>query len=843
MRRVPIRLKLAATLAVPLAALVVVITFEVADSIGEAREVREQTELAQATTGPDGLINALQVEGRFATAHTVGLEAAAGLPVADNGEARRATDRALEEFQRQTERGSGRVRAAYRPVLRELTGLDELRSEVDAYDGSRTLDAGLETGDEIFQRYADILDGFFDANGHIALAVDDPELRTGTNLINLAARQVDIGANLTRAVIFGQLTGSGLDDRAEIARVASVLADYDAGDDAIRRTATGAYRPIASSALRSDRLTRYRSLIASAIQSRQLDVTALLDANTSGGDSEYVAFRDRAAGVLADKADSLNRAAAARERWFVSLGTLVLVAAFVGTWLVSRSITRPLRSLTVQATDMAEHRLPEAVLDILERPLGENVTVPDLAPLEHASRDEVADVTQALNTVQRVAVDLAVEQAVLRRNIADSFVNLGRRNQNLLARQLDFITQLESNETDADTLASLFRLDHLATRMRRNAESLLVLAGIEPPRKWTAPVRLTDVIRSALGEVEDYQRVTVHGVEPASLLGSAATDLAHLLAELIDNALAFSPPDQPVRIMGRATAGGYTLAVLDGGPGMTSDDIERANRRLGGGESFTVAPSKYLGHYVAGHLAARHGIAVRIESPWSDADPGRDHGRGLAVAVTLPPTLLAAAPAPAGDTAAGSLPAATPTSPTPYSGTAPGRAPSSPTTQASPAAPATFPAPAWTADPAVAAASSADPSWSAPAAGSGDRTRSGLVKRSADGAAGSVPPPRAPSEELLAALSRHTANLRDQPPPEPPAGKSTARLARRVPGAQRPDTTPPRLSRRSQRPPTPGAPHSADDVYSFLTNFSSGVQHGLDRTRPNRHPDGGWPTA
>ena len=176
---------------------------------------------------------------------------------------------------------------------------------------------------------------------------------------------------------------------------------------------------------------------------------------------------------------------------------------------------------------------------------------PTVDPVVVNTRDEVADVADALNTVQDTALDLAVEQAVLRRNIADTFVNLGRRNQNLLGRQLDFITELETNETDPDTLANLFRLDHLATRMRRNAESLLVLAGIEPPRKWAAPVRLTDVIRAALGEVEDYQRVTVRGVEPATILGSAAADLAHLLAELIENALVFSPPDQTVDIRGR----------------------------------------------------------------------------------------------------------------------------------------------------------------------------------------------------------------------------------------------------------------------------------------------------
>src|SRR5690606_38253077 len=308
------------------------------------------------------------------------------------------------------------------------------------------------------------------------------------------------------------------------------------------------------------------------------------------------------------------------------------VVAALAAWLVSRSITRPLRALTRQAKEMAERRLPEAVSDILETPLGEDVVVPSVEPISVATRDEVADVADALNTVQDSALDLAVEQAVLRRNIAASFVNLGRRDQNLLGRQLDFITELEANETDPDTLANLFRLDHLATRMRRNAESLLVLAGVEPPRKWAAPVRLTDVIRAALGEVEDYQRVTVRGLEPATVQWSDAADLAHLLAELIENALVFSPPDPAVDIRGRNRPdGGYTLAIIDSGLGMAPEDIAAANRRLAGAESFTIAPSKYLGHYVAGNLAARHNIRVHLDN---------SPGNGITTTVDLPPTLL-----------------------------------------------------------------------------------------------------------------------------------------------------------------------------------------------------------
>ena len=147
------------------------------------------------------------------------------------------------------------------------------------------------------------------------------------------------------------------------------------------------------------------------------------------------------------------------------------------------------------------------------------------------------DVEVALNKVQDSAVSLAVEQATLRRNIADAYVNLGRRNQNLLSRQLEFITQLENDESDPETLEHLFRLDHLATRMRRNAESLLVLAGLAPPRTWSAPVAMGDVVRGALGEVEGYRRVRLRHVDDARVDGTAAADVSHVIAELVENAL------------------------------------------------------------------------------------------------------------------------------------------------------------------------------------------------------------------------------------------------------------------------------------------------------------------
>jgi hypothetical protein len=248
----------------------------------------------------------------------------------------------------------------------------------------------------------------------------------------------------------------------------------------------------------------------------------------------------------------------------------------------------------------------------------------------------VADVAAALNSVQDTALTLAVEQAALRRNLTDTFVNLGRRNQNLVSRQLDFVTELEREETDPGNLRNLFLLDHLARCMRRNAESLLVVAGIERPRQWAAPVGVDDVVRAALREVESYRRVQLRDIEPVAVAGSVAADLAHLLAELVENALTTSPAERPVDIHGSRLLGGYRVAVVDVGGRLPPETIDATNRRLAGVESPTVAPSKHLGDYVAALLAARHAILVRLE-----ALPGS----GVVATVDLPADLVATAAA------------------------------------------------------------------------------------------------------------------------------------------------------------------------------------------------------
>jgi signal transduction histidine kinase len=630
MRRVPIRMKLAAALAVPMLGLFLVTVVEVLDTTRDVDRIRSQTALARGTLGPSGLITTLQNERTWTVVELIGQEGSIQPPVVGYEDNRRQTDEAIAAFRETLDNESSAIGAAYEDALANLDQLSEIRDRIDASDAPRDLD-NIPLSDDAYGAYAEMIRPFLDANSRVALAVDDVQLRQVTSLVDVTTRQVETISDLARGSILDIVVSGGIEEPSQIASTARIRSTFDDANATLLE-ARPPYDDLMAAEFPHEMVDDFSAQLDAALAGEAVDLDALIGPLDVPADGGYMGLRDTLVEALHERADQLNSQAESSERVYLALAVATMAAAIALTALVSRSITRPLRALTRQAKEMAENRLPDAVTGILTTPLGEDIVVPQVEPVGVRTRDEVADVADALNTVQDTALDLAVEQAVLRRNIADSFVNLGRRNQNLLGRQLDFITELESNESNPDALANLFRLDHLATRMRRNAESLLVLAGVEPPRQWTAPVRLTDVIRAALGEVESYQRVVVRGVEPATILGSAAADLAHLLAELIENALVFSPPDQTVDIRGRGRDdGGYTLAVIDAGLGMPPDDIVAANRRLAGAESFTIAPSKYLGHYVAGNLASRHDIGVRLDN---------SPGNGITATISVPPTLL-----------------------------------------------------------------------------------------------------------------------------------------------------------------------------------------------------------
>ena len=317
----------------------------------------------------------------------------------------------------------------------------------------------------------------------------------------------------------------------------------------------------------------------------------------------------------------------------VGLLALSLVMAIFAVRSVANRITAPVKALSDQARSAADSGIP-AVVEAARA----SEELPHLEEFEVSTNDELAVLATSLNTMQDAAVDLAAGQAKLRRqNVARTFVSLGRRNQNLLNRQLEFIEELEQQESDPDSLENLFRLDHLATRMRRNAENLLVLAGEQTPRRWGRPIAVRDVLRAAASEIADYRRVKLGGIDSATVSGNLATDLSHLIAELLENAGSFSPPNTPIEVLGQQTQTHYRLAIVDHGIGMDDAALTQANERLRNPLDFSDAPSAYLGLFVVGRLAHDLGITVRL----ANADPTRQGlRRGTIAFVDLPVELL-----------------------------------------------------------------------------------------------------------------------------------------------------------------------------------------------------------
>jgi signal transduction histidine kinase len=331
-------------------------------------------------------------------------------------------------------------------------------------------------------------------------------------------------------------------------------------------------------------------------------------------------------------AQSVARAQALRRGSIISAAVIgsgvlvVLVLSLLFTVIVGRSMVRPLRRLRTGALEVAGIRLPETVRRMSESD-GENVPI-DVEPIDVDSLDEIGEVARAFDQVHREALRLAANEAALRGNVNAMFVNLSRRSQSLVERQIRLIDELEQGEQDAERLGSLFQMDHLATRMRRNSENLLVLAGHESSRRWNQPVPLVDVLRAAISEIEQYERVTLNVQPGIAVRGPAVNDVVHLIAELAENATSFSSADTPVSVSGHLlSSGGVLLDITDEGVGMGAEEMAHANWRLDNPPVVDVAVSRRMGLFVVARLAARHGVRVRLRPAT---------GTGLTALVWLP---------------------------------------------------------------------------------------------------------------------------------------------------------------------------------------------------------------
>ncbi|HEY2504901.1 MAG TPA: nitrate- and nitrite sensing domain-containing protein [Streptosporangiaceae bacterium] len=292
-----------------------------------------------------------------------------------------------------------------------------------------------------------------------------------------------------------------------------------------------------------------------------------------------------------------------------ALGLLGTIASVVLSFVVGRGLVRQLRELRRSALVLANERLPEVASRLRA---GEPVDMTEYQVVQVPSKSEIEQVSQALTAVQRTAVQAAVDEAKLRRGIGEVFRNLAGRSQSLLHRQLTLIDGMERRATEPDELEALFRIDHLTTRMRRQAEGLIILSGETPTRGWRRPVPIIDVLRAAVAEVEDYTRIRVFSRTGAAVAGHAVADVIHLIAELAENATVFSPPNTPVRIQADVVGRGLAVEIEDRGLGISAERLNELNTNLASPPQFDLAGSDRLGLLIAGQLAHRHGIQISL---------------------------------------------------------------------------------------------------------------------------------------------------------------------------------------------------------------------------------------
>jgi signal transduction histidine kinase len=324
----------------------------------------------------------------------------------------------------------------------------------------------------------------------------------------------------------------------------------------------------------------------------------------------------------------------------VAAGLVVVIAALVLTGSFARRLSHDITGLAVTARRLADEQLPQLPE---RRRAGDQTAQADVQPgqangaaLDPGARTtEIADAVAAIASLQRTAVSAADAEAGLRDGLRQVFVSLGRRNQSLLQRQLRLIDTLEQKASNPSALADLFTLDHLTTRMRRHAESLTILSGAAPGRTWTDPVPVIDVIRAAVAEIEDYKRVTVFTRSEDAIMGPVVADMIHMLAELVENATLFSPSTSRVEVRAERVANGFAIEIDDRGLGITPDQLADINQQLAEPPDFDLANADRLGLFVAGRLAARHGIRVSLRpSPF-----------GGTTAIVLMPNSIVVAPA------------------------------------------------------------------------------------------------------------------------------------------------------------------------------------------------------
>ncbi|QQM44781.1 nitrate- and nitrite sensing domain-containing protein [Streptomyces liliifuscus] len=606
-----IRRKIVALLLVPLVSLTGIWGFATVLTGREVNQLFDTTFIVQEIGYPtEDVISVLQDERRQTLVYLADPRASEAL--ADLRRTRTATDEVVSKIRRNAKDGD----------LRDEMGTEtteRLTAILDAFDGVGPLRQSVEDGTvtrlQALDLYNRLVDPCYTLLANLQVLDNVDVDKQGRALVNMSRARELLAredALLGSALVVGQVTREEARDVSDLVAQRALM--YEVGLPLLPNAERARYDRYWKNAATAPLRVAEQSVIASApgeprgVTAKSWDGVAgdVLDGldklNTQAGDRFQDRVRPVAIGVIV-------KAGVA--------GVLGLAALLVSLFMsvrIGRSLVRDLRRLRQEAHETAGVRLPSVMRRLSA---GEQVDVETEVPRLEYEKNEIGEVSQALNILQRAAVEAAVKQSELRSGVSEVFVNLARRSQVLLHKQLTLLDTMERRTDDTDELADLFRLDHLTTRMRRHAEGLVILSGAAPSRQWRKPVQLMDVVRAAVAEVEDYERIEVRRLPRMAVTGSAVADVTHLVAELLENATVFSPPHTAVQVLGERVANGFTLEIHDRGLGMAAEALLDANLRLAETPEFELSDTDRLGLFVVSRLAQRQNVRVSLQpSPY-----------------------------------------------------------------------------------------------------------------------------------------------------------------------------------------------------------------------------------
>ena len=491
------------------------------------------------------------------------------------------------------------------------SGLKELRSTAQASQDALAVIAD----------YAGPIGDMITLNDQIAQGTSDPGLVNDVRTLNSLALAKDQAAQ-QRALLYHALTQQFFGD-GEQSALTTALSQELVDKASFETTATPAEQSFFSNAVAGPKVNEAEGIEDLILTSGTLATPALNYLSPQAPTQWYRAMSNtiddmqtveqQVAKNIVARSQVLQGGAEQSARFTAILTAVILLLVLIATLLVARSLVLPLRRLRAGALDIATVQLPERVRHLAEA--ADPSTSLEVAPIDVLSADEIGQVARAFDQVHSEAVRLAGNEAMLRTSFNAMFVNLSRRSQSLIERLARTIDSLEQNEEDPDRLSYLFSMDHLVTRMRRNSENLLLLAGHDSARKWSEPVSLADVARAATSEIEQYARVGLSVQPGIAVSGQAVSDVVRLLAEIIENATIFSPKDTQVRVSAQElSSGGVLIEVSDSGVGISEARLAEMNVRLINPPVIDVSVSRHMGLFAVARLAERHGVRVRLRA-------------------------------------------------------------------------------------------------------------------------------------------------------------------------------------------------------------------------------------